>query len=621
MEKINYKSDFDFILHLKDCAGNDVGWPTYDWTARFWTTQKVNAFVVSCIGGEAVNCYNDGGRIHVVANNHRLSPGTLQVEFTAEIPNGDYPDSAERIVVPVPLEIELIREAAPCPESFEVEVLLPYIKGEPFTYDDFTPEQIEDLMRPATEAAASANQAVTAAQAATAQAVASNNKLAADMVNFERDESLRAEAERMRVSAETERQSAEDTRQANETARQEAETGRQSAETARVQAESERQEAESGRDLAETERVKAESLRETAEQTRKTSENSRNKAEELRVSAEGTRVSQEAARQTAEQGRENAESARERAESLRETAETERVKAEQERATEFASWETELDAKPDRSELSNILGTPTEEVIEEIEPGIVTDALRKVPQVLTPEEQAQVRENIGVSKMELFIDMWNAAWGEYGKYDPVNAPDPQHPFMGNEIWMTYEEAVISMNVHNGQTKSNYSMLNPQPSKNKMARTIPPIESWINPIICERFASYNTVLEAVRFHTSRNEDVRISDASIGFLEHCKKLRFVFSKNGLKIFSNVSFAGCPKLEFVQLIPNGRYDINLVDSPLISLTSFQFMVSKVTITSGVTITVHPDVYAKLTDESNEEWHQVLLDAAEKNINFATV
>lgn len=37
-------------------------------------------------------------------------------------------------------------------------------------------------------------------------------------------------------------------------------------------------------------------------------------------------------------------------------------------------------------------------------------------------------------------------------------------------------------------------------------------------------------------------------------------------------------------------------------------------------VAITVHPDVYTKLTDEANEEWH-ALIDAAEaKNIVFAT-
>lgn len=48
-------------------------------------------------------------------------------------------------------------------------VALPGIKGDkgdPFTYDDFTPEQIEDLKRPATEAAEVANAAAQRAEAA-----------------------------------------------------------------------------------------------------------------------------------------------------------------------------------------------------------------------------------------------------------------------------------------------------------------------------------------------------------------------------------------------------------------------------------------------------------------------
>ena len=38
------------------------------------------------------------------------------------------------------------------------------------------------------------------------------------------------------------------------------------------------------------------------------------------------------------------------------------------------------------------------------------------------------------------------------------------------------------------------------------------------------------------------------------------------------------------------------------------------------AITITVHPDVYAKLTDESNADWHALMASAAAKNITFAT-
>lgn len=41
----------------------------------------------------------------------------------------------------------------------------------------------------------------------------------------------------------------------------------------------------------------------------------------------------------------------------------------------------------------------------------------------------------------------------------------------------------------------------------------------------------------------------------------------------------------------------------------------------TAAITVTVHPDVYAKLSDETNAEWHALLAQAAEKNIIFATL
>lgn len=130
MKKIYYKDDFDFILRLRDCRGEYIGWPSYDWTAKLWTASKINAFVVSCVGGEVKNCYNDNGQIHVVADNHHLTPGVLQLEFTAELPDGIYPDGARRTVRPEELDLKLVSESCCCPGSFDAELTLPYIKGE-----------------------------------------------------------------------------------------------------------------------------------------------------------------------------------------------------------------------------------------------------------------------------------------------------------------------------------------------------------------------------------------------------------------------------------------------------------------------------------------------------------
>ena len=128
MNKVNYRSDFDFILRLKSCNGNDIGWPAFDWYAKFHTPNgKANAYTASCTGGRCVNCYNDDGRIHIVCDNHHMGLGRLLVEFTAFFPDSDYPDGNERVVAPFPLDIELVRDATCCPVTAEVEMQLPVI--------------------------------------------------------------------------------------------------------------------------------------------------------------------------------------------------------------------------------------------------------------------------------------------------------------------------------------------------------------------------------------------------------------------------------------------------------------------------------------------------------------
>ena len=88
-------------------------------------------------------------------------------------------------------------------------VVLPGIKGEkgdPFTYDDFTPEQIAELQRPATEAAAVANQAAGKANKAASDIKVLGDKLTAEEAKRESAESSRASAESERAKAETQRE-------------------------------------------------------------------------------------------------------------------------------------------------------------------------------------------------------------------------------------------------------------------------------------------------------------------------------------------------------------------------------------------------------------------------------
>ena len=82
----------------------------------------------------------------------------------------------------------------------------------------------------------------------------------------------------------------------------------------------------------------------------------------------------------------------------------------------------------------------------------------------------------------------------------------------------------------------------------------------------------------------------------------------------------------------IRNLKMSLNLSKCPLIDLTSWQGLVSRAANTDAITVTVHPDVYAKLNgDMTNEaaaatpadelaQWQALIAQAAEKQITFAT-
>lgn len=101
----------------------------------------------------------------------------------------------------------IVHEQVVVPDAAVVEemVALPGEKGDkgdPFTYDDFTPEQIADLQRPATEAAAVANQAAENANKATSDIKVLSDRLTAEEAKRESAESSRASAESERAEAE-----------------------------------------------------------------------------------------------------------------------------------------------------------------------------------------------------------------------------------------------------------------------------------------------------------------------------------------------------------------------------------------------------------------------------------
>lgn len=248
------------------------------------------------------------------------------------------------------------------------------------TLEDFSPEEIAELQKPAAEMVAilratddavkaaetirveSENQRVDAETAReTAESVrveSENARLSAELLRGKsekersdaevlrvQNENVRIESETGRTESETERKKNEESRKndesirtKNEAERVSAESDRRTAETARANAESERKSSESSRKSAETSRSNnersrndAESARKNAEESRVGSEKDRVAAEQSRAEAESARVSNESARMDSESERESSETARLNAESLRVANETGRVRSEQER--------------------------------------------------------------------------------------------------------------------------------------------------------------------------------------------------------------------------------------------------------------------------------------------------
>lgn len=164
MKTIHYKSDFKLFEQ-----GCDFGVPF-----RFRYTAGLGAsYEATHVDGVYTNCrLTDDGRLMVIFDNHGLTPGQLVCERHFYLTDQDYHDGICDLWDKRPVGITLgIGQT----EGTDIDVQLPpyYQQGEPgapFRYEDFTPEQIAELQRPATDAAAVANEAAAKASDAATKA-------------------------------------------------------------------------------------------------------------------------------------------------------------------------------------------------------------------------------------------------------------------------------------------------------------------------------------------------------------------------------------------------------------------------------------------------------------------
>lgn len=241
-----------------------------------------------------------------------------------------------------------------------------------------------------------------------------------------------------------------------------------------------------------------------------------------------------------------------------------------------------------------------------LRPGETIDRYREI----TASEKSQL-EALAASwsrPPQVFIDLWNKACASYGRYNESTG----YFELNGLTDITYEEAIDIYNFGTPfQCLDAFTYVGV--GYNITVRTILPLTHKVN---------WTRVAHSC-FHGSRSLEVLIlSGCAILGSMVMTNLRVLICKD---VRDNNCTSYLPSLEefkYENSYSVTRCNKSFAMSSHLSFDSVENLVQREPNgPTSVTITVHPEVYAKLTDETNEEWHKVLTDAADKNINFATI
>ena len=178
------------------------------------------------------------------------------------------------------------------------------------------------------------------------------------------------------------------------------------------------------------------------------------------------------------------------------------------------------------------------------------------------------------------------------------------------IWLNRQQAPWNvMSSHRGQLRTNLFIASPITSSNNQIKVDCLFDSYSSATVINVSNSNDSI------HATKIAGVYAFN-NCGVLE---EILGVFS-----LFTEVSttthpFTRCYNLHKLQLF-DLKWSVSFKDSPNLSLDSLDFMVARASNSKPITITVHPDVYAKIQDETNTEWHALLAAGAAKQITFAT-
>lgn len=227
-----------------------------------------------------------------------------------------------------------------------------------------------------------------------------------------------------------------------------------------------------------------------------------------------------------------------------------------------------------------------------------------------------------LAKREVFDDLWIKAAGSNGTVDHTHTEDGVNkPYYLNEVWMTYEEAIVVYNENYADALSLH------------ARYINGVTNFAPPSNGSgaHYANYR----AFNAKAINVGNTLLVDSFVGWLSASPKLTKIIGNIDLTFWSvavkSRNYLNAPVLTDVSIYHlHNDFSIEFLKS--ISLSSMQYMVNNSTATSPITVTVHPDVYAKLTGDTTNaaasaltadelaQWKALVTTANSKNISFAT-
>lgn len=231
----------------------------------------------------------------------------------------------------------------------------------------------------------------------------------------------------------------------------------------------------------------------------------------------------------------------------------------------------------------------------------------------SPRGGGTLKEWIEKMGTDTFDQLWDMACKQMGNCGSRN-PQLEKPYELGGVRLTREEAMYSFVKTAGAHSINFNSMFVQDYALKATFPMTKVRAvgstWVN--------AFGTCinLESVILCQSY---VIAGDMS-GIFGGCSKLRFV--KGTIDTFTNLEggFRGCTALEEVEI--KGAKDVSFSDSPRLSITSLEYLVKNAYNTGPITVTVHADVYAKLTggEGSEQRWQQVFNDAQAKQIAFVS-